>query len=83
MQSVYGVLVSATIIDGFVGAYYLLQVYFNLKPGRGMSILTDSWFFHPEYLHEEGRGYRKKYFYSLAIFVLLVVVLNFLIRVGY
>jgi len=81
MRLIYWILFAALIVDSVVGGYYLLQIYFNLKPGRSMGILTDSWFWHPEYLHGDGQAYRRKYFYSFAVFVLLVIVLNVLIGV--
>ena len=65
-------LVATFIVIGFVGGYYLLQMYSNSKEGKLFSIFTGGWLFHPEYLKENGLIYRKKLIGCLVLGVFLV-----------
>lgn len=71
-------LLAIVIAVCLVGAYYQFQVLGYSKPGKLSSVWRGGWIFHPEYLEQDGQPYRKKLLACLAIFLLLVGVMQFL-----
>jgi hypothetical protein len=78
MTYVQWLLVAIIVAVGFVGGYYQLYITVNLKEGKRTSVFTGGWIFHPEYLEENGRAYRKKLIGCWMIIVLLIACIKIL-----
>ena len=77
MSNLSVVLMILILLLSLVGGYYHLQVWGALKEGYRSSIWSGRWLFHPEWLDEGGRLYRKKFLYVLLLGVILVVIFYF------
>lgn len=82
MQIIFWLLFAILIADMLLAAYYQVQIYSNLKIGKGVSVFTGGWMFHPEYLEKDGQRYRKKLFMCFTVFLLLVIALSIVSRIA-
>jgi len=75
IQLLLSIAISCLVVVLF---YYQIQVLFHTKPGMLARVVYGGWIFHPEYLEQGGKCYRKKLLASMAIFVVLTLILMFM-----
>lgn len=73
MHYVQILLIAFFILLGVIGFYFQLQAQSYLKKDRVGSMYTKAWIFHPEYLEEPGRMYRKKLIICWAVAASLIL----------
>jgi hypothetical protein len=71
-------LVGIIITIGFVGGYFQIMLFSNLKNKDFLNIFMGAWVANPKNLTEKGKFYRKKIFICWFLIIIMVSVIQYL-----
>lgn len=78
MTNLTWLLISMIIMIGFVGGYFQIMLFSNLKNKDFSNIFMGAWVLNSENLTEKGKFYRKKIFICWLLIVAIVSVIQYL-----
>lgn len=78
MSNLIWFLVVITITIGFVGGYFQIMLFSNLKYKDFSNIFLGAWVAKPENLTENGKLYRKKIFICWFLIIIVVSIIQYL-----
>ena len=69
-------LIVLIIILGFIGGYYQLMLFGDLKKGKFSDIFLGAWLFSADNLTEKGKFYRRRIFICWGWAVMLIILVQ-------